>query len=222
MGVPLREVRGGVPGGVHQRPDLERRLPDGVFGEAAGDAAEVPERGGGAAEQQDRDAGGEDRERTGVRPELGVVDHHLGLASQHVPEQREVDPRDDHERDHDPLDRCREVRDAVGLRGEPPGRQRGEPVGDGVVEVHVRRHPGQVQRVQERGQEHGEPEVDEPQRAGGFGDPRSQLLEFRAGRFRRHQLGAVDRDFRQDRDHQHDDPHPAEPLGELSPHQQGV
>ena len=216
MGCPLREVAGGVAGRVQQRADLEGRLPNRVFRETARHTAAV-ERRGRAADKDDRQHGDQGGDGSGVDAELNVVPEHAPLAVQDLPKQREVDAGDDHERDDHPLDDRAERRDAVGFRREAAGRQRRKPVGDGVIQVHLGCQPAEVEPVEDDHQQQREPEVEQPQGASGFGDPRRELLEIRPRCLGFHQLRAVDRELRQNSDHQHDDPHPAEPLGELSP-----
>ena len=176
----------------------------------------------GPDEQQARDHGHQHADDAGVRPELGVPKQAFGLAVDDVPEQREVRPGSDHEGNDDPLHDGRKRLDRAGLGREPPCRHRRERMRDGVERIHVRCEPGEVERVEEHHLEEGEAEIREPEHAGGLGDAWRELLDTGAGRFGVHQLRTPDREFGEDRDREHDDPHPAEPLGELSPQEQGV
>ena len=108
------------------------------------------------------------------------------------------------------------VADAGVMRGEAANSDGRKAVTDGVK----RRHPGKPQR-QRAGD--GQQNVDEPQRFCRFGNSRAHFVILqRPGHLRPVQLHPTDAEYRQDRDRQHNDPHPAKPLQHLAIEKDGM
>ena len=93
---------------------------------------------------------------------------------------------------------------------EPTDGHGRERVGDRVEWTHPRRPIGEAAQ-------HGEQQVEIPQRLGGLGDPRRELgVLHRPRRLGAVELHPADAEHRKDGDREHDDPHASEPLQQVA------
>ena len=85
----------------------------------------------------------------------------------------------------------------------------------GVIASSIPSQPSDASRSVS---EHGQRDVEDPQHPGERADPLAERGDLGARELGLHHLPAADAEAREDRDREDDDPHPAEPLGELAPH----
>ena len=110
--------------------------------------------------------------------------------------------------------------DRVRLCREAAGRHRRE----GVRERLVRRHrvvdAEPAERREQQRQHDRQPDVEDPEHAGGLADALAESRDLRSGELGLHHLPSTDAEPRQHGDGEDDDPHAAEPLRELAPHRE--
>ena len=82
--------------------------------------------------------------------------------------------------------------------------------------------PSQPSAASASDEHRGEPDVEHPQEPRRLPDPLGELGDLGAGQLGLEQLAPADAEARQHRDREDDDPHPAEPLGELAPHRRAT
>ena len=162
-------------------------------------------------------SGGDGQEHE-VQPELLVAYEPSRLPADERPiHDQVVRAGEQHEERHHPLRGRRERRRGVGLGREPAGRHDAERVRDRLVEVHPLVDAGPAESCEEEDEQRREPDVQGPEQPRRLADPLGELRDLRPGHLVLEELSPPDAQAREDRDRQHDDPHPSEPLRELPP-----
>ena len=162
--------------------------------------------------------------RSRVEPELLVADEHpRPPADDTAVEEHEVHARDEHEERDDPLrgggERLDRVRAASRTRPSASSRTRARPP---RTPSSARRCRSSRALASASAEHDGEPDVEHPQEPRRLPYPLGELRDLGARQLGLHQLAPADAEARQHRDREDDDPHPAEPLGELAPHRRAI
>ena len=104
----------------------------------------------------------------------------------------------------------------------PPAGSVANAADDGLEQPHPLVDAREADQRQDRRHDGRESDVEEPQPPGRRADPVCELIDLRARQLGLEQLAPADAQPRQHGEREHDDPHPAEPLRELPPHQQAL
>ena len=86
------------------------------------------------------------------------------------------------------------------------------------IETHAPVDADDPEEREDRDQQHGQRDVQEPEPAGDRADA-VRHLHLRPGHLRLEELASTDSQARQHGEREHDDAHPAEPAAELAPHE---
>ncbi len=105
----------------------------------------------------------------------------------------------------------------VGPRREAAGRHRRERVGERLVRRHHVVDADHPERGEQQHLERRQRDVEEPQLPCGRSDALAERGDLGPGQLGLHELAAADAKPRKHGDREHDDPHAAEPLRELTP-----
>ena len=161
----------------------------------------------------------DDRDRSENQPEippqLGILPHKVKFSPQQEEIDREVHTEQRHEHRRDRLRIVAVTEERVALDRETAGARRAERVAERIKDRHTAR---QIEEDLDDGQR----EIDRVEDLRRVGHPRHHLRHGRAGAFRAEQMDALPALEPQDRHHEHQNAHAADPVRKAAPEQHAV